>query len=40
MDHELKVLHKNPVTSYVEEEFSDIQNPAMVLTSWDKIIED
>ena len=33
MDQELKVLHKNPETSYDEEGFSDIYNAAMVLTS-------
>ena len=40
MDQELKVLHKNPETSYVEEGFSGIFNAAMVLTSWDQINED
>ena len=36
MDQELKVLYKNPETSYDEEGFSDIYNAAMVLTSQDK----
>ena len=40
MDQELKVLHRNPETSYVEEGFSGILNVAMVLTSWDKMDED
>ena len=39
-DRELKVLHKNPETSYVEEGFSGISNAAMVFTSWDQINED
>ena len=40
MDQGLKVLNRNPETSYVEEGFSGIKNAAMVLTSWDKINED
>ena len=40
MDQELIVLHKNPETSYVKEEFSGIQNAAMALTSRDHINED
>ena len=39
-DQELKVLHKNHETSYVEEQCSGILNAAMVLTSCDLINEE